>query len=221
MITIEMNRPGITIGRIGENERTRIRFDISEWLAEYPDGQLTVLCRRPRDAAAYPVPPSQIIRDGEALYWTLSDADLAQTGSGLCELVLRENNVKAKSEIYGIWISDALDGEAEPPEPWESWIDTITDLMDEKIGEAAHQVDLAADQVALAADQVRLAQQEVTNARREAEAAASSAQAAGQYADNADQSARQAAMIVATYGLQGQVISGNKYRMKYGTEEGS
>ena len=198
MITIEMSKPGAVIGRIGENEAARIAFNIGGWLRDYPDGQISVLCKRPLDPGAYPVPSEQIAIDGGTLYWTLSSADLAQTGSGQCELILTDDGVKAKSEIFGILIRDALDGSAEPPEPWQGWIDDLTDLMDEKIADAAA---------------------EVTNAHAEAVAAAESADNAAGSAQEASESARQAAIIVATYGLQATQITGNKYKMAYGREE--
>lgn len=180
MITIEMSGNGVTIGRLLENEAARLAFDVSGWMEEYPNGQISVLCRRPKDADAYPVPIGQISIEDGRLYWVLSSADLAQTGSGLCELILTDGDVRAKSEIYGIWIQKALDGSAEPPEPWESWVDEVIEKAND---------------------------------------AADSADAAGRSAEQASESVRQAALIVATYGLRATLISGNKYKMKYDREE--
>jgi hypothetical protein len=130
MITIRMNDGNNVIGRIGENEAVRLAFDITGWKTEYPQGSMTVICKRPNDADGYPVNNSQITIDDNTLYWVLSSGDLAQKGSGQCELILTNGNTIAKSAIYSIIIREALDGSGTVPEPWESWVQQVADDAD-------------------------------------------------------------------------------------------
>lgn len=119
----------IPLGRLGENEHTRVGFDISAYLAEYPGAETTVLNRRPGDEAAYPV--SNVVLDENILYWTVSSADLSMEGIGKCELVITLNGVVVKSEIYVTQILPALDGSGDAPDPWESWLETFRGYAEE------------------------------------------------------------------------------------------
>lgn len=45
----------ILLGRLGENEYTRVAFDVSNWLDQYPDASISIANMRPGDTDAYPV----------------------------------------------------------------------------------------------------------------------------------------------------------------------
>ena len=57
MITIPADKYNvIPLGRLGENERTRILFkEAAEWKKEYPQGIISVLNQTPGAASAYPI----------------------------------------------------------------------------------------------------------------------------------------------------------------------
>ena len=42
----------LPLGRMGENEYTRIQFDVSGWLAELPSATIGLYNQRPQDADA-------------------------------------------------------------------------------------------------------------------------------------------------------------------------
>ena len=116
----------LPLGRMGENEYTQIKFDVSGWLAELPSATIGLYNQRPHDADAYPV-DGITVQDG-IVTWTITSAELAQVGKGRCELVAMENSVVAKSAIYNTIIFDALDGSGEAPDPWDSWQETFEQL---------------------------------------------------------------------------------------------
>lgn len=129
MIDIVMDpRKQNFIGRLGENEHRRLVFDIHELQAMYPQAYYSMLCQRPGDEEAYPVADTHLeISDGK-LYWLLTNTELSREGVGKCELVVSYGTVIAKTEIYLMYIHDALDGSGEIPEPWESWTEEITGI---------------------------------------------------------------------------------------------
>lgn len=116
----------LPLGRLGENEYTSIRFDVTKWLTEMPTAVIALYNQRPQDAEAYPVDGISV-RDG-IVTWTVTSAELTQVGNGRCELVAIENEVVAKSAFYDTVIFDALGGDGDAPEPWVSWQQTFAQM---------------------------------------------------------------------------------------------
>ena len=118
------------LGRLGENKARIIRFDVGKILTEYPEAVFTLLNRRARDPAAYPVPREQYQVEGGALLWTVDSSNLTDEGVGQCELIAGKGDVIYKSVIYQTRVDPALDGSGTPPEPWESWVEDVTEAAD-------------------------------------------------------------------------------------------
>lgn len=119
----------IALGRLGENEYTLIRFDVSAWLEELPGAVIGLYNQRPGDNVAYPV--AEINVDGGIAIWTVTSTELTKTGEGRCELVAIAGEVVAKSMIFRTMVFDALDGSGEAPEPWEEWQQQLIILKNE------------------------------------------------------------------------------------------
>ena len=96
------------LGRLGENERLRLAFDISEDQREFPGASFALLNKGPGDAAAYPCAAVEI--DGGTLFWMITSAELHAEGRGQCELIITVGGVVAKSVIYDTQVLTALDG---------------------------------------------------------------------------------------------------------------
>ena len=111
----------IPLGRLGENEARRVLFDVSEYMKTYPQATFQLLNRIPNTKDAYPV--ANVVMDGTNLVWSVMSQDLTGKGVGRCELVVSENSVIVKSDIYMTQVLDALDDSGETPSPWESWLD--------------------------------------------------------------------------------------------------
>ena len=128
MIYLDACRGLNHIGRLGENEHRTLRFrESAEILAMYPDATVTVLHKRPGDPAAYPVAPGYVTIEGGTVCWTIQSGDLTTVGRGQAEVVFTSGGVIAKSLIYDTMIDKALDGAGDPPEPWESWIEDVSE----------------------------------------------------------------------------------------------
>ena len=125
----------IHIGRLGENIYTLVQFDISEYLAQYPNATAILLNMRPGDSAAYPV--ANTTTDEQYLYWTVSSADLTVKGMGYCELVIQDGEVVAKSIIYPTQIMDALDGSGDEPADWDTWLSQFETLASQAMSSAS------------------------------------------------------------------------------------
>lgn len=119
----------IPLGRLGENEHTQVVFDVSSWLEEYPDASIGLYYQLPYAADSYPVVISAPVRG--KVTWTVGANELQIVGNGKCELVAVKGETVVKGQIWRTIIYDALDGQGEFPEPWESWMTEFTELAGE------------------------------------------------------------------------------------------
>ena len=110
------------LGKQGENLATEIVFPLAQWIAVYGEGTAVLAVQRNGDAGAYPV---ELRRNGNNAYWAVTSADTAVSGCGQCELRWYVGQTLVKSAIYRTVTEAALDGEAEPPQPWQSWVDRV------------------------------------------------------------------------------------------------
>ena len=177
----------INIGRLGENQYTRVAFDVSEYLSEFPSATFQLLNCRPGDVLAYPV--ANIDTDGQYLYWNVTSTDLTVQGVGRCEFVVMDGEVIVKSVIYKTIISEALDGNGEAPGPWESWLEKFYEYAEEASGSAQAAAESASD----ASGSAEAARQSGEQAAGSAEAAAGSASAAHDSEETATAKAEAAA----------------------------
>ena len=119
----------LTLGRMGENKRTQIVFDISDWLEEYPNGTIGLNNRIPDSGESYPIAYLET-EDGKAI-WTVTSSELTRHGYGKCQLTLSEDEVVAKDAWWDTLILESLDGGGTSPEPWEDWKDYFIGLKDD------------------------------------------------------------------------------------------
>ena len=115
----------LILGRVGENQARAVRFNTACIQAEFPGATVSILNRRPNDEEAYPVNGQFIIEESGNLLWVLQSGDLAEDGLGECEMKASLNGQIVKDDIYDTKVLRALDESAEPPEPWESWVEQV------------------------------------------------------------------------------------------------
>lgn len=175
----------VNLGEKGENKVTAIQFDYSAWIEEYGNGAISLLVKRKGDTAAYPVVLSTA--DGIAT-WTISDTDTAVQGYGKAEYIFTIDSKVAKSAVFSFYVAADLGPSGDPPDPYESWIDTLTELGGETLINA--QAAQAAQSGAEAAQ--ASAETAATNAATSATNAAQSAGAARDMAASALSSADRA-----------------------------
>lgn len=165
-INVNVQRPptNIPLGRQGENLATCVIFDCSGFAQLYGDGTAELL-HELKSGTVYPV---AIQQDGASVSWAVSASDTATVGAGRAELRWYVGDTLAKSAKFRTSVSSAMaDSTTEtPPEPQQSWVDTVLQaaqeikdgaISDEKLAEAIaayleeHPIDAGLDEAALAA----------------------------------------------------------------------
>lgn len=129
------NAGDINIGRRGENGVTAVVFDVSQMVKTYGAGTAVLMARRPGDTSAYPVPA---VQSGDTVTWTVSDTDTSNDGRGTAELFWYIGSNLAKSVVFSTSVyKDIGVPVGEAPDPYETWLDTLTELAAETQGAAA------------------------------------------------------------------------------------
>lgn len=108
------------LGHQGENLARRVIFDLSDLRERYPEGRFALAVQRKGDALPYPAARTNL--DGDALVWTLTDADTAVAGYGRCELRCYDGETLAKSEVWQTFTLPALAETGEAPEAWADYV---------------------------------------------------------------------------------------------------
>ena len=172
-IIIVRNTMIIPVGRQGENEAQRIIWPdiVTRWSKLYGDGVFSFAVKRNGDETPY---PAVVTTENGSLIWVPTNADTANVGFGSCELVYTVGDVIAKSQTWRTETYPSLTGEGEvdPPEPYQSWVDVVL-----KAGSAAEAAQSAAAASATAAEgSATNASTSATNAANSAEAAQAAAE---------------------------------------------
>lgn len=127
---ININNPplhAVEISRQGENEFREIVIDISSWLAEYPDGKISVIYCRP-DGELYPV----IVNSTESpITWRPTATDTAVSGVGAIEVRIQIGDVLGKSCTIAAKVLGSLGAPGDTPAaPAPDWAQTVTEDAD-------------------------------------------------------------------------------------------
>lgn len=115
----------IRIGRQAENLVSAITFNVQMWVEEFGTGTAVLLVQRKGDGNAYPVPLT--IEDGSAT-WEITSTDCAKQGRGVIQIVYTAGEKVKKSPIFTIVCSASIEGSDTAPDPYESWLATLTEL---------------------------------------------------------------------------------------------
>ena len=121
-IRVVPDRQGlVSIGKIKTNLVTEVALPIAGLGGE--GGSYTVLLRRPRAEAPYPV-ESRV--EGGNLIWVVTAADTAVPGTGKAECRWDgPNGEVGKSITYLVRVTDGLPDPTEAPEAWEGYIGAV------------------------------------------------------------------------------------------------
>ena len=124
---ININNPplhAVAISRQGENEFRAIEIDVSAWLAEYPDGKISVIYCRP-DGELYPV----IVNAAESpIIWRPTATDTAAAGKGAIEVRIQIGDVLGKSCTIEANVLGALGAPGDTPAaPAPDWAQQVAE----------------------------------------------------------------------------------------------
>jgi hypothetical protein len=210
----------IRIGYEGENVVTQINFNLQMWIDEYGLGGVTLLVLRHGDKNAYPVP--LMIEDGVAS-WIITQTDTAKVGRGAIQLKYVVGEKIKKSPIFEVKCLNALDDSDTVPDPYDSWLATLTDLstlVTAKVAESLVNADIAqmaanisaqaASQSAKSAD---AAEKSELNALESAQASKSEADKSKIYAEQAQGALGGMAFVGFSMNNAGHVIITNSDRL--------
>lgn len=197
IIKVECLPLSIFVGYERENDARGVAFDYSAWTEQYGDGVLQLLVQRPGDADPYPV----VLTAGEdgTAVWSPSATDTAAKGWVEIQLIFMVGSVVAKTAVLQALVDRSLTAGSTPPDPYETWLEDLTELASETQQNASDAANSATDaQTAQAAAEsaAEAAQESERAAEGYAEAAGNSADAASESADAAEESAEQAAHIL-------------------------
>ena len=136
----------IQIGRAGENLATTVQFDVADWIKPINEGGFGTsgtfsLFVQQGGGQIYPqnlVEDQASELDNNIVEWNITDSNTATIGLGKCELVYSIQEVKVKSVIYDIVVTNSLDIEAQGnvPSAIDSWLNEVSQ-MTEAINNAA------------------------------------------------------------------------------------
>lgn len=136
------------IGRVGENNATKVVFDISKWIEEYGKGEVTLVIEQNEVISLIGTTDPALQFEGNKVTWLVSDAFTKMEDRGKCELYYSIDDRKVKSALFDIVVTKSLDGYEEvAPTPYDGWIKQLLDAAGEVSGavEYAARAEAAAD----------------------------------------------------------------------------
>jgi len=123
----DMKTTIINMGYVGENEHKQIRFDGKKMFQEYPNASVSLtVC--PPAGEAY---PATIERDGDFVFWTITDSDLVAEGCGEIQLTFTESPHIAKSYICRTKVLRSLVPTGDIPSGLDDFITRADQLLDQ------------------------------------------------------------------------------------------
>lgn len=177
----ELNPQRLRIGRFAENEAVKIQFDFSGWQETYGEASVSLIAKRCGDSYPYPI---VITSEENIATWVVSNTDTSKCGIGYAELgYLNQSGMLAKSALLMIEVVKTLSDAGDPPDPYDSWIDDMTDLFNEYKAYMDEAVEQADEAIELAQEALEQAQEAVETATESAESAEASADRAQEILD--------------------------------------
>ena len=126
---VDESRGGVCIplGRQGENNVRSIVFDISDFVEDLgSDGTVELIYQRLPEEVPYPI---TVTREGNTVTWLVSNTDTQYaSGDGRAEIRYVVGEKRIKSKTYKTTVAEAVCEAGDPPDPYESWLETLTEL---------------------------------------------------------------------------------------------
>jgi len=129
----------LEIGYVAENLRTSVCIDCSKTFSEYPNSIPSMSIFSPAGVKY----PGNIRRDGNNVWWEVTDSDLAKEGNGELQLTFIEDVIVAKSDIGTFHANRSLVATEPAPDPIADWVtraDAELDSIPQKVANAVDEV---------------------------------------------------------------------------------
>ena len=115
-----LGRSIICLGKQGEINALRVEFDVSAWMAMYPDATVKLMHFAPDRPQDNPVIPTLGV-EGTLRVWIVGEEDTAGAGNGVIELLLIDEHtgstIKSATGYTTVLRSPSAGIEAQEPEP--------------------------------------------------------------------------------------------------------
>ena len=144
MIVSERDNQPVFIGYVGENNSRPVSFYVGDIIAKYPDAVFSLIHKRKGDPDGYPVSSEYWTVEGNTLTWRPQSGDLAEEGIGELQIKASKDGDIIKTKRYKTDTHGSLGVSADPPAPWESWIEQVEDAAS-----AAEEAASAAEEAAV------------------------------------------------------------------------
>lgn len=117
----------IPIGVQTETGVEEIAFDVSAWAKKWPDMEVTVWHRLPSQADAY---LCRSRREGDIVYWEVTDTDTQPPGTGRVELMGTTAAGRKLSGSTATRIKDTIAATTQdPPLAPPKWVETVQEML--------------------------------------------------------------------------------------------
>lgn len=166
----------INLGKQGENNATKVLFDLSPFIQDYGPGVAQLAVTLPNYSTAY---AAAIEQDGDIASWLVGSEWLQTAGTAQCQLSWFVNDQLAKSQIYYTRITASIGEGVDAPEPYDGYLQQVQAAGAQAMKGAA----LATEEANRAKTE---AEAEVERAKTEADRAKSEADRAGDIADSVE-----------------------------------
>ncbi len=114
----DLRKAVIRIGKVAENEYTRVQIDAGDIYADYPHASAALTVQPP---AGEPY-PAVVTRNGNLVIWDVKDSDLVNDGDGEIQLTFTAGETVIKGPIGRISVCRSIIGEGEAPDPLEDFL---------------------------------------------------------------------------------------------------
>lgn len=115
------------IGLEGEQNHTRIVFNVPEILGAYPDATVGMTIKPPQGS----IYPKAVEKSGTTVVWDVSAADCGVVGDGEYQITFTDGNEIIKTFIGLYRVGDSLTANGSAPDPIEDWIEDANAVLGE------------------------------------------------------------------------------------------
>ena len=123
----DLQKAVITIGKVGENDYTRVVFDCKKVFDEYPSASPSLSVINPA-GTAYPV---VVTHEGDYVMWDVADSDLIAQGNGEAQLTFTSDGTVIKTYVFRTRIERSIVADGETPDPVQNWLDEAAGVLEE------------------------------------------------------------------------------------------
>lgn len=114
----DLKKVVIPIGKVAENEYTRVQVDAGVIYAAYPHAAVA-LTVQPPEGEPY---PAVVTRDGDMVIWDVKDSDLVAEGDGEIQYTFSAGSMVKKSDAARTIVCRSIIGEGEASDPLADFI---------------------------------------------------------------------------------------------------